>query len=484
MPTSDLPFLTLAEAAREIRTRRLSPVELTRAVLERAQALNDTVNAYITITADSALREAQDAEHAILQGDYRGPLHGIPIALKDLFDTQGVRTTGGSKVLADRVPDADCTVVANLRRAGAVLLGKLNLHEFAFGVTSVNPHYGPARNPWDTARITGGSSGGSGAATAAGMCFAALGSDTGGSVRIPACLCGIVGLKPTYGLVSRRGVLPLSWSLDHVGPMARTVEDAALMLNAIAGHDGQDPGSLDAPVQDYTQALSEGLDGVRVGVLGGDYVLVLDPEVEGAVAAALKVMEALGAQVTRDITIPMAEYAGAANTTIISAEAATIHARYLDAQPEAYGDDVYQRLTLGRLIPATDYINAQQVRRQIHRQVLEALEGIDVLALPMMPVPAPRIEEVSVQIGGSQVDVRTALTRYTGLFNLSGLPAISVPCGFTGQGLPVGIQLVARPLAEATLLRAAHAYEQAAGWWKRRPPLAESPFGNPLSTPA
>ncbi|MCH8346503.1 MAG: amidase, partial [Chloroflexi bacterium] len=203
MPTSDLPFLTLAEAAREIRTRRLSPVELTRAVLERAQALNDTVNAYITITADSALREAQDAEHAILQGEYRGPLHGIPIALKDLFDTQGVRTTGGSKVLADRVPDADCTVVANLRRAGAVLLGKLNLHEFAFGVTSVNPHYGPARNPWDTARITGGSSGGSGAATAAGMCFAALGSDTGGSVRIPACLCGIVGLKPTYGLVSR-----------------------------------------------------------------------------------------------------------------------------------------------------------------------------------------------------------------------------------------------------------------------------------------
>ena len=484
MPTSDLPFLTLAEAAREIRTRRLSPVELTRAVLERAQALNDTVNAYITITADSALREAQDAEHAILQGDYRGPLHGIPIALKDLFDTQGVRTTGGSKVLADRVPDADCTVVANLRRAGAVLLGKLNLHEFAFGVTSVNPHYGPARNPWDTARITGGSSGGSGAATAAGMCFAALGSDTGGSVRIPACLCGIVGLKPTYGLVSRRGVLPLSWSLDHVGPMARTVEDAALMLNAIAGHDGQDPGSLDAPMQDYTQALSEGLDGVRVGVLGGDYVLVLDPEVEGAVAAALKVMEALGARVTRDITIPLAEYAGAANTTIISAEAATIHARYLDDQPEAYGDDVYQRLTLGRLIPATDYINAQQVRRQIHRQVLEALEGIDVLALPMMPVPAPRIEEVSVQIGGSQVDVRTALTRYTGLFNLSGLPAISVPCGFTGQGLPVGIQLVARPLAEATLLRAAHAYEQAAGWWKRRPPLAEPPFGNPLSTPA
>ena len=471
MEGRDLPFLTLAEAAREIRAERLSPVELTRVVLERAQALNDTVNAYITITADSALREAVDAEQAILRGEYRGPLHGIPIAVKDLFETQGVRTTGGAKILADRVPDADCAVVANLRRAGAVLLGKLNMHEFAFGVTSVNPHYGPVHNPWDTQRITGGSSGGSGAATAAGMCFASLGSDTGGSIRIPACLCGIVGLKPTYGLVSRRGVLPLSWSLDHVGPMARTVEDAALMLNAIAGHDGEDPGSLDAPVQDYTQALSERLDGVRVGVLEGDYVLALDPEVEGAVAEALKVLEGLGAQVARDITIPLAEYASAANTTIISAEAATIHARYLDAQPEEYGDDVYQRLTLGRLIPATDYISAQQARRHIHRQVLEALKGIDVLALPMMPVPAPRIDEASVQLGGNAVDVRSALTRYTGLFNLSGLPAISVPCGFTAQGLPVGIQLVARPLAEPILLRAAYAYEQASGWWKRRPSL-------------
>jgi aspartyl-tRNA(Asn)/glutamyl-tRNA(Gln) amidotransferase subunit A len=471
MEERDLPFLTLAEAAREIRAGRLSPVELTRAVLERVQALNDTVNAYITITAESAMQEAANAERDILHDGYRGPLHGIPIALKDLFDTQGVRTTGGSKILADRVPDADCTVVANLRRAGAVLLGKLNLHEFAFGVTSVNPHYGPARNPWDTKRITGGSSGGSGAATAAGMCFASLGSDTGGSVRIPACLCGIVGLKPTYGLVSRRGVLPLSWSLDHVGPMARTVEDTALMLNVIAGHDSEDPGSLVAPAQDYTHGLSEGLDGVRVGVLGGDYVLALDPEVEGAMAQALELMEALGALVERDVTIPLAEYASAANTTIISAEAATIHARYLNSQPQAYGDDVYQRLTLGRLIPATDYINAQQARRHIHRQVLEALEGFDLLALPMMPVPAPRIDEASVQLDGNSVDVRSALTRYTGLFNLSGLPAISVPCGFTSQGLPVGIQLVGRPLAEAILLRAAHAYEQAAGWWSRRPPL-------------
>ena len=266
---SDLPFMTLAEAAREIHARRLSPVELTQAVLERAEALNPTLNAYITITGDAALKEAQEAEHAIIHDGYRGPLHGVPIALKDLFDTGGVRTTGGAKILADRIPDVDSAVAARLRGAGAVILGKLNMHEFAFGVTSVNPHYGPARNPWGVEHITGGSSGGSGAATAAGMCIASLGSDTGGSVRIPACLCGIVGLKPSYGRVSRRGVMPLSWSLDHVGPMTRTAEDSALMLNAIAGYDPHDPGSLDAPVPDYTQGLSHGISGLRIGVLGG-----------------------------------------------------------------------------------------------------------------------------------------------------------------------------------------------------------------------
>ena len=470
---SDLPFMTLAEAAREIHARRLSPVELTQAVLERAEALNPTLNAYITITGDAALKEAQEAEHAIIHDGYRGPLHGVPIALKDLFDTGGVRTTGGAKILADRIPDVDCVVAARLREAGAVILGKLNMHEFAFGVTSVNPHYGPARNPWGVEHITGGSSGGSGAATAAGMCIASLGSDTGGSVRIPACLCGIVGLKPSYGRVSRRGVMPLSWSLDHVGPMTRTAEDSALMLNAIAGYDPHDPGSLDAPVPDYTQGLSHGISGLRIGVLGGDYILALHPEVEAAVAKAVRTLEGLGAQLVREVVISGAEHASAVNTVIISAEAAALHAPDLDLRPGDYGDDVYQRLTLGRLIPATDYVAAQQARRHIREQVLHALREVDLLALPMMPVPAPRIDEATVRIGGHSADVRSALTRYTGLFNLTGLPAISVPCGFTTDGLPVGFQLAGGPLQEATLLRAAHAYERATEWLERHPSVGD-----------
>ena len=469
--SSDLPYLTLAEAAREIAARRLSPVKLTQAVLERAERLNGTLNAYITITADSALHDARDAEAAIARGEYRGPLHGVPIALKDLFPTQGVRTTGGARILADRVPEEDCTVVARLKEAGAVLLGKLNMHELAFGVTSVNPHYGPVRNPWDTERIAGGSSGGSAAATAAAMCVASLGSDTGGSIRIPACLCGIVGLKPTYGRVSRHGVLPLSWSLDHVGPMARTAEDAALLLGAIAGHDPRDPSSLDTPVPDYAAELSRGVDGLRIGVVGGDLVLALHPEVDAAVAQALEVLEGLGAHLVRDFVVPWVEHASAANTTILSAEAATYHQRDLDARPDDFGRDVYDRLTVGRLLPATAYITAQQARRRVREELAKALEQVDLLALPMVPVPAPRIGEGSVQLGGSQVDARTALTRYTGLFNLAGLPALSVPCGFTADGLPVGFQLAGRPLDEAMVLRAAHAYQQATSWWERRPPL-------------
>ena len=469
--TSDLPFLTLAEAAREIAAKRLSPVELTQALLERAYALNPTLNAYITITAASALQEAREAEAEIARGEYRGPLHGVPIALKDLYTMAGVRTTGGSKILSDWVPEEDCTVVSKLKGAGAVFLGKLNMHEFAYGISNVNPHYGPARNPWDPERITGGSSGGSGAATASGMCMASLGSDTGGSIRIPACLCGIVGIKPTYGRVSRHGVLPLAWSLDHAGPMTRTAEDAALLLSVIAGHDPQDPSSLDVPVPDYTQELNRGARGLRIGVLGGPIIRALHPEVEAAMAEALGVLKGLGAELQEEVVVPAIEYASAANTTIIMAEAAAYHQRWLDSRSEEYGQEVRTRLTMGRLLPATLYIQANRARRRIREEVLRSLDQLDLLALPMLPLPAPRIGEERVRLGEGSADLRTAITHYCGLFNLTGLPAISVPCGFISEGLPVGFQLAGRPLDEGTLLRAAHAYEGATSWQERRPTL-------------
>ena len=472
MASQDLPFLTLAEAGREIAAKRLSPVELTQALLKSVYALNPTLNAYITITAESALQEAREAEAEIARGEYRGPLHGVPIALKDLYTMAGVRTTGGSKILSDWVPEEDCTVVSKLKEAGAVFLGKLNMHEFAYGISNVNPHYGPARNPWDPERITGGSSGGSGAATAAGMCIASLGSDTGGSIRIPACLCGIVGLKPTYGRVSRHGVLPLAWSLDHAGPMTRTAEDAALLLSLIAGHDPQDPSSLDVPVTDYTQELNRGVRGLRIGVLEGPIIRALHPEVEAAMAEALGVLKGLGAELQEEeVVVPAIEYASAANTTIIMAEAAAYHQRWLDSRSEEYGQEVRTRLTMGRLLPATLYIQANRARRRIREEVLRSLDQLDLLALPMLPLPAPRIGEERVRLGEGSADLRTAITHYCGLFNLTGLPAISVPCGFTSEGLPVGFQLAGRPLDEGTLLRAAHAYEGATSWQERRPTL-------------
>jgi aspartyl-tRNA(Asn)/glutamyl-tRNA(Gln) amidotransferase subunit A len=460
MTTVDLTSMTLSEAATAIQRGDLSPVELTDACLTRIERLDPALNAFITVTAESARAEARAAQDG---SGPAGPLRGIPIALKDLFDTAGVRTTGGTKILADRVPDRDATVTARLRAAGTVLLGKLNMHEFAYGVSTDNPHYGPARNPWNTERIPGGSSGGSGVAIATGMCLGTLGSDTGGSIRIPSALCGITGLKPTYGRVSRAGVLPLSWSMDHVGPMARTVRDCALLLAAIAGYDPDDPASDPEPVSDYLTGLEDGARGLRIGLPRRLFFEQVNEEVLAAVEDTARTLRSEGAEV-RDVEIEQVELAGMAGATILVSEAAAYHQRWLRERPQDYGDDVRQRILTGELYPATAYINAQRLRGVLRDTFLRTLQEVDVLLAPATPHTAPPIE-------GFDTNVRAGLTRFTTPINLVGLPSLALPCGFDAGGLPIGMQLIGRPFEESLVLRAGRAYERATDWHARRPPL-------------
>jgi aspartyl-tRNA(Asn)/glutamyl-tRNA(Gln) amidotransferase subunit A len=463
MQATRLEDLTLAEAAALVRGGEVSPVELTRTMLARIERLDPTLHSYITITAEAALAEAQRAEAAARLGGALGPLHGVPLALKDLFDTAGVRTTAGAKILADRVPTGDAAVVRRLREAGAVLLGKLNLHEFACGVTTANPHFGVCRNPWDPDCIPGGSSGGSAAAVAAALCYGALGSDTGGSIRIPAALCGIAGLKPTYGRVSRAGVVPLCWSLDHVGPMTRDVTDAALLLNVIAGPDRDDPASAAVPVPDSLEGLDDGVRGLRVGLPRGYFFEQADAEVLAAVEGAVEVLRAEGAAV-REIAIADLDLLSTVFAVIFVVEAAAYHQRWLRERPHDYGDDVRQRLLPGMLYPATEYVNAQRARRRILESFLAALTEVDLLVMPTVPMAAPPIP-------GPPVATPNPLTRYTFAFDVTGLPALTVPCGFTAAGLPIGLQIAGRPFDEATVLRVGRAYERATDWHRRRPPV-------------
>jgi aspartyl-tRNA(Asn)/glutamyl-tRNA(Gln) amidotransferase subunit A len=470
MPTAapSLHFLTVAQAAKLFRRRKLSPVELAEALLRRIDSLNPRLNAYLTVTHDLALRQARAAERRQTRGQMLGPLDGIPVGIKDLFATKGVRTTGGSRILRDWVPDHDAVVVQRLSAAGAVTLGKLHMHEFAFGITNVNPHYGPARNPWDTERMTGGSSGGSGAAVAAGLALAALGSDTGGSIRIPSALCGVYGIKPTYGRVSRRGALALSWSLDHVGPMARTPEDAALLLNAIAGHDALDPGSASEAAPDFAQGLRKGVRGVRVGVL--PLGSTVDGEADAAFRAACATLEGLGARLD-SVTIPSLDLSALANTVILSSEAAELHQKWIDERPGDYGDDVFTRMLTGRLIPSALLVKAQRVRTVIRQELAGLFQRVDLLVWPSVPVPAPLIAEQGAEHGEAHRRIRASITRYTPLANLAGLPAASVPCGFTNTGLPLGLQIIGRPWQEALVLRASQAYHDATDWRTRSPQL-------------
>ncbi len=466
----ELCTLTLEELGPLLRDKRVSPVEVTQAYLERIDALNEALNAYITVTGDQALADAVRCEEEILRGDYRGLLHGVPVALKDLYDTAGVRTTAASKIYAQRVPDEDATSVARLRAAGAVIIGKTNLHEFAYGVTTDSSYFGPTRNPWDMERVTGGSSGGSGAAVAAGLCVAATGSDTGGSIRIPAALCGIVGLKPTYGRISCHGLLPLSWTLDHPGPMARSVYAAAVMLAAMAGYDPRDPASADVPVPDCTSGLRDGVAGLRIGVDPRWALSGIHQEVLAAFQEALVVLKGLGAEIV-DVSVPRVQEGIEAALTIVTAEATGIHEEFLRTRPDDYRPDVRARLEKGFAISGSDYGHARRSGELLRRDLATLFKKIDLLATPMCGIPVPRLGQQEVTIDGETVSVMAPLTRYTRVFNLTGLPAISVPCGFSSEGLPMGLQLAGRAWDEATVLRAAYAYEAATEWAQRRPSL-------------
>ena len=470
MSPLDLKSLTLASAARLIRSKQLSPLELTRAVLERIESLNERMAIFITVTADHAIACAEQAEDAIIRGVELGPLHGVPISLKDLFDTKGIRTTAGSRVFADRVPEEDATVTARLRAAGAVLVGKTNMHEFAFGATSINPHYGRVRNPWDDEHVSGGSSGGSATSVALSVAFGSLGSDTGGSIRIPAALCGTVGLKPTYGRVSIAGAVPLSWSLDHVGPLTRTVEDAALMMDVIAGHDPRDHYSRQIPTPRYSEGLQGGIRGLRLGIPRETFYKRLEPEVDQATRTALRRLEQMGAEFV-EIEIPTAEGQRAIFANIASPEAFSYHEKYLASSPDLYGPDTRARIEAGRLMLSTDFVRAQRARSILKAELAAALEAADLLVTPTVPIPAPRIDQTAVEWDDGTETLVGALTRNTRLFSITGLPAITVPCGFTSRNLPVGLQIIGKAFDEASVLRAAYAYEQDTGWWERRPDM-------------
>jgi aspartyl-tRNA(Asn)/glutamyl-tRNA(Gln) amidotransferase subunit A len=473
MQANDLTALSIAEAGALIVRRQVSPVELTDAYLAQIERQNPLLNAYVTVTGDAAREEARVAEREIASGTYRGPLHGIPIALKDLYDTKGVRTAAGSKILWDRVPEEDSAVTTLLRAAGAISLGKTNTHEFAYGVTTNNPHFGATRNPWNPDCIPGGSSGGSGAAVAAGMAAMAMGSDTGGSIRIPAALCGTVGLKATHGRVSTAGVIPLSWTLDHAGPLTRTVEDAALVLNAIAGYDPNDAMTVPMPVDDYTRDLAAGVRGLRLGVPRAGFFEAIDPEVARAVEEAIAVYHTLGATV-EDVDGAGLWNARQAASDIMLADARHYHAAWLRDRPEEYGEDVRDRLMRRTDMSADEFIAAMRVRAAVTVETARLMTRYDGLLLPTTRIPAPPIAGQTIIIDGQEVFAPNILTSNTNPFNLPGMPALSLPCGFTAAGLPIGLQVVTRRWDEVTALRIAAAYERATNWHTRRPAMAES----------
>jgi aspartyl-tRNA(Asn)/glutamyl-tRNA(Gln) amidotransferase subunit A len=447
--------MTLLEAAAALRRRETSSVELTAAALQRIERLNPGSNAVQLVMADTAREHAKQADEELARGGGRGPLHGVPIAVKDLFCTKGVRTTAGSKLFASYVPDFDAAVVERLHAGGAVLVGKTGMHELAYGITSSNPHFGAVRNPWDRDRIPGGSSGGSGAAVAAGMVFMAMGSDTGGSIRIPASFCGVVGLKPTYGLVSRYGALPLGFTLDHMGPLTRSVRDAGAVLNLIAGFDPRDPASVRRPAENYVPDPEPSLRGLRIGLPGNFYFERLDPEVDAAVRGALSAAQSCGAEIV-PLRVPDIAAINTVARVILLAEAAAVLEPHLEKRDQ-FGADVLALLDQGRLLPATDYINAQRLRRQMQIEFDALWPRVDCLFTPTTPATAPRIGETSTTIGGESEDVRLAATRLVRAVNVLGLPAVSIPVAADHRGLPIGLQIIGKPFAEALILRVAQA---------------------------
>jgi aspartyl-tRNA(Asn)/glutamyl-tRNA(Gln) amidotransferase subunit A len=455
---------TLQQASEQIRAKKISPVELTRTCLERIELLNPRLNAFITVMAELALAQARALEAELHTGKWRGPLHGIPIGLKDLFDTAGVKTTCASAVFADRIPAEDAEVVVRLKRAGAVLIGKQNMHEFAYGSTSVPSHFGPVHNPWNPGRIAGGSSGGSAAAVAGGLCFGALGSDTGGSIRQPAAYCGITGLKPTYGRVSTRGVVPLAWSLDHVGPLCRTADDAALLLEVIAGYDPLEPTSADYPVERYSTKTRAKTGALKMGVVRRPFFEQLDPQIEMAVNNALEVIAKLtagigDAQLPSFMTLP-----------ITGAEAYAFHLPYFTKNPELYQPMTRQRIAAGATVTAAVYVEARRELDRLRRSVGTVFSGVDLLISPTSPLPQMTIEEGAIPETPPPGAVPLSL-RNTQPFDIFGLPSISIPCGFARDGMPIGLQIAGPRFGESRVLALARAYQQVTDWHMRRPPV-------------
>lgn len=464
---------TIIELSRRLRRKEISPVELTCACLERIEKLNPALNAFITVTAESASREARIAEDEISRGDWRGPLHGIPIALKDLIDTAGTRTTAASQLFEKRIPEENAEVVRRLRQAGAVILGKNNLHEFAYGGSSLVSFFGDVHNPWNPEHIAGGSSGGSAAAVASGLCYAAIGTDTAGSIREPAALCGCVGIKPTYGRVSARGVIPLSWSLDHVGPLAATVGDAAVVLQAIAGYDALDVSSADVPVADYVSGLRDETKNLHIGVPRAHFYDGLDDEVRAAVEQALAVIGTLvGEMREMQIEVP-------ADRTVQAAESFAYHANHAARMPELYQPETLRRIRSGEKISAAEYIQRRRELDEERRWVHEMFADLDLLVTPTTPIPAPAIADLKKDPAALR-PAELMLLRNTRPFNVWGLPAISVPCGFTKSGLPIGLQIAGPHWREDLVVRLAYAYEQATEWHGLLP-SAELPAKRSLS---
>ena len=463
---SELHHLTIRQASELLRNGKLSPMELTRAFLDRIEELDGTLTSYITVLLDAALAEARKAEAEILSGSYRGPLHGIPIALKDIYDTKGVLTTASSRVMADRVPDRDATTTARLRDAGSILLGKLATHEFALGGPDPTHGFPLAKNPWNIEHIPSGSSSGSGVAVASGLCMGSLGSCTGGSIRGPAAYCSVVGFKATYGRVSRFGVLPLSWTLDHCGPLTWTVEDTAAMLQAIAGYDPKDPTSSRAPVPDYSASLKEDIRGMRIGVPRHFFFSDdprIDADVVSTVEVALAELESLGAHVV-EVEARTMEDSETAQGVIMLAEAFAYHERNLRTRPQDFGEMCRTWFRCGALFTAAEYVQAQRLRNVMKREFSQVLQNVDVIVSPTMPTAPPRFDESDPFSPARSIS-------FVGAYNMTGMPALSVPCGFTPAGLPVGLQIAGKPFDEPTVLRVGYTYQQHARWFEKRPPV-------------
>jgi aspartyl-tRNA(Asn)/glutamyl-tRNA(Gln) amidotransferase subunit A len=460
---TDLAWLTVAEAAELLRGRKLSPVEYTKALIDRVERHDGQLNAFLRFTPEIALEDARRAEAEISRGAWRGPLHGVPYALKDIIDYAGLPTTGHSKILKDNVAAADAPVAAKLKAAGGVFMGKLSTHEFAFGGPSFDLPWPPARNPWNRDHFCGGSSSGAGAATAAGFVPAAIGSDTGGSVRNPASMCGVSGMKPTYGLVSRRGVFPLAFSLDHVGPLTRSVRDNALVLDLIAGHDPLDPGSSPRAGGGCAAELDRGVKGLRIGVIRHFYArdMQADPEMAAGIEAAVEKLAGLGAQVREIQTAPLGEY-NACNRIILTGEAFAIHEKWLQERPQDYGALTRERLLTAAFARAADYVNATRLRRKLADSFHALFSGIDVAVTASSMDPPCRIDD-------AKAIEYTYGRQARAPFNVTGGPALSVPVGFSKAGLPLAMQIVGKPFSEALVYRVAQAYEQATGWAARHP---------------